>query len=145
MYAFGGYRILPALQQSYNSITSLRYSGPALDNLCEELKLNKKVLSENDNIESLTVKSVISLKEVSYKYPNTDKSSIENINLDILAYSTVGLVGSTGSGKTSTADVILGLLEPQKGELNVDGKTINDQNRRSGNQVYRICSASFIF
>ena len=131
LYAFGGYRILPALQQSYNSITSLRYSGPALDNLCEELKLNKKVLSENNNIESLIVKSVISLKEVSYKYPNTDKSSIENINLDILAYSTVGLVGSTGSGKTSTADVILGLLEPQKGELNVDGKTINDQNRRS--------------
>ena len=41
------------------------------------------------------------------------------------------MVGSTGSGKTSTADIILGLLEPQKGELKVDGKIINNQNRRS--------------
>ena len=49
-----------------------------------------------------------------------------------MACSTVGLVGSTGSRKTSTADIILGLLEPQKGELKVDGKIINNQNRRSG-------------
>ena len=40
-------------------------------------------------------------------------------------------MGATGSGKTTTADIILGLLEPQKGELKVDGKIINDQNRKS--------------
>ena len=45
LYAFGGYRILPALQQSYNSISNLRFAGPALDNLCQELKLNTKDLS----------------------------------------------------------------------------------------------------
>ena len=46
LYAFGGYRILPALQQSYNSLSNLRFAGPALDNLCEELKLNSKIPSE---------------------------------------------------------------------------------------------------
>ena len=96
LYAFGGYRILPALQQSYNSLSNLRFAGPALDNLCEELKLNSKILSEK-HIDPMPLKKNINLKNISYKYPNTINSSINDINLDIPAYSTVGLVGATGS------------------------------------------------
>lgn len=131
LYAFGGYRILPALQQSYNSISSLRFAGPALDNLCEELKLNRKKIIDNENIKALLIENSINLKNISYNYPNTSQRSLNNISLEILNCSTVGLVGATGSGKTTTADIILGLLEPQKGELEVDGKIINDQNRKS--------------
>ena len=131
LYAFGGYRILPALQQSYNSISSLRFAGPALDNLCEELKLNKKKFINNENIEALLVKKSISLKNISYHYPNTNQTSLTNISLEILNCSTVGLVGATGSGKTTTADIILGLLDPQKGELKVDETIINDHNRKA--------------
>jgi ATP-binding cassette, subfamily B, bacterial PglK len=130
LYAFGGYRILPALQQSYNSISSLRFAGPALDNLCEELRLNKKDLI-NKHVEPLLIERAISLKNISYNYPNTKQTSIKNVSLEILACSTVGLVGATGSGKTTTADIILGLLEPQKGVLEVDGKVINDHNRKA--------------
>ena len=130
LYAFGGYRILPALQQSYNSISSLRFAGPALDNLCEELRLNKKDLI-NKHVEPLLIERAISLKNISYNYPNTKQTSIKNVSLEILACSTVGLVGATGSGKTTTADIILGLLEPQKGVLKVDGKVINDHNRKA--------------
>lgn len=130
LYAFGGYRILPALQQSYNSISSLRFAGPALDNLCEELRLNKKDLI-NKHVEPLLIERAISLKNISYNYPNTKQTSIKNVSLEILACSTVSLVGATGSGKTTTADIILGLLEPQKGVLEVDGKVINDHNRKA--------------
>ena len=130
LYAFGGYRILPALQQSYNSISSLRFAGPALDNLCEELKLNKKDLS-NRYEKPLLIEKSISLNNISYNYPNTKQTSIKNVSLEILACSTVGLVGATGSGKTTTADIILGLLEPQKGVLEVDGKVINGHNRKA--------------
>ena len=130
LYAFGGYRILPALQQSYNSLSNLRFAGPALDNLCEELKLKSKILSEK-HIDPMPLKKNINLKNISYKYPNTINSSINDINLDIPAYSTVGLVGATGSGKTCTADIILGLLEPQRGELKIDGQLINEKNRKS--------------
>lgn len=130
LYAFGGYRILPALQQSYNSISNLRFAGPALDNLCEELKLNTKDLSYKV-IQPLSIEKKINLRNISYNYPNTKKSSINNISLEILACSKVGLVGATGSGKTSTADIILGLLEPQEGVLEVDGNVINNDNRRA--------------
>ena len=56
---------------------------------------------------------------------------LKNIDLSIPAYSTVGIVGPTGSGKTTTVDVILGLLEPQKGKLEVDGKAIDKDNLRA--------------
>jgi len=130
LYAFGGYRILPALQQSYNSISSLRFASPALDNLCEELKLDKKNLI-NKYVEPLPIERAINLKNIYYNYPNTKRTSIKNISFEILARSTVGLVGATGSGKTTTADIILGLLEPQKGALEVDGKAINGHNRKA--------------
>ena len=130
LYAFGGYRILPALQQSYNSISNLRFAGPALDNLCEELKLNRKNLSKKF-INTLPFEKNIILKNISYNYPNTKQTSIKNINMEISACSIIGLVGSTGSGKTTTADILLGLLEPQEGKLEVDGKVINDNNLKS--------------
>ncbi len=130
LYAFGGYRILPALQQSYNSISNLRFAGPALDNLCEELKLNRKNLSKKF-INTLPFEKNIILKNISYNYPNTKQTSIKNINMEISACSIIGLVGATGSGKTTTADILLGLLEPQGGKLEVDGKVINDNNLKS--------------
>lgn len=130
LYAFAGYRILPALQKIYISITSLRFAGPALENLCEELRLNKKVLTEKYE-EPLPFEKVISLKNIFYNYPNTVQTSLKNVSLEIFANSTIGLVGATGSGKTTTVDIILGLLDPQKGVLEVDGKVINDHNRKS--------------
>ena len=129
LYAFAGYRVLPALQKIYNSVTQLRFVGPALDNLYNELKFNQP----NEifkSVDPLPLEKVISLKNISFNYPNTQQASLKNINLEIAACTTVGLVGSTGSGKTTAADIILGLLEPQKGRLEVDGKVINDQNRK---------------
>ncbi len=130
LYAFGGYRILPALQQSYNSISSLRFAGPALDNLCEELKLNKKEFIKKYT-EPLSIERNIILKNISYNYPNSKQTSIKNVSLEILACSTIGLVGATGSGKTTIADILLGLLEPKEGSLKIDGVDITDLNRKA--------------
>ena len=71
------------------------------------------------------------MNNIHYNYPNASKTALKNINLNIPAYSTIGLVGATGSGKTTTVDIILGLLQSQKGTLEVDGKIINNNNRRA--------------
>ena len=73
----------------------------------------------------------ITLNHVYYNYPNTTRTALKDINLTIPARTTVGLVGATGSGKTTTVDIILGLLEAQQGTLEVDGKVINKNNNNS--------------
>ena len=128
LYAFAGYRILPSLQNIYNSASQLRFAIPALDNLYEELKSNKIKIKPYSK-KKLSLKKVISLKNIEYNYPNSKRTSVKNINIEIFAQTTVALVGATGSGKTTTADIILGLLEPKKGTLEVDSQLINDENR----------------
>ena len=75
-------------------------------------------------------KSII-LKNVHYSYPNTSRTALKNINLTIPVRSKVGFVGATGSGKTTIVDIILGLLEPQSGTLEVDENIITKHNSRS--------------
>jgi len=77
------------------------------------------------------MKKSISLNNIHFNYPNTSISTLKNINLSIPVYNTIGLIGATGCGKTTTVDIILGLLEAQKGTLEVDGKIITQENVRS--------------
>ena len=130
LYAFAGYRLMPAMQKIYISFTSLRYVDPALDSLYDDLKnLKEEIQKEYKN--SLKLNKNICLKNIYYNYPKASKTALRNINLNIPVNKTIGLVGSTGSGKTTTVDIILGLLEAQKGTLEVDGKVIDISNKRS--------------
>jgi len=130
LYVFAGYRLIPALQQIYSSVTNLAFVGPSLNKLHYDLK-SLKPLNENQNQGVLKFSKTIILKNIHYNFPNTSRVALKNINITIPAKSTVGLVGATGSGKTTTVDIILGLLVPQKGTLEVDGKVITNQNIRA--------------
>tara|TARA_B100000989_G_scaffold299063_1_gene292757 strand:+ start:1071 stop:2855 length:1785 start_codon:yes stop_codon:yes gene_type:complete len=130
LYVFAGYRLMPALQSIYSSLTALTFIGPSIDKLTNDIK-NLKPFMQNQNQEKILFNKTITLKNIYYNYPNTKRTALENISLNITEKSIVGLVGATGSGKTTTVDIILGLLEAQKGTLEVDGKIINKQNSRS--------------
>lgn len=129
LYAFAGYRLMPALQQIYGAITQLRFVGPALDALHADLTSLKSV-HPNLNQDVVVLEQAITLKNVQYCYPNAPLPALKNFTINIHAKSTVGLVGTTGSGKTTTVDLILGLLEAQDGTLEVDGQVITENNRR---------------
>lgn len=130
LYAFAGYRLMPAIQKIFTCITSLRVTGPAIESLYSDLKKLKSFENIQDNNKFFFHKN-IKLKNIYYTYPKSSKVILKNINLIIPAYSTIGIVGETGSGKTTTVDIILGLLEAQKGTLEVDDIIIDDNNRRS--------------
>jgi ATP-binding cassette, subfamily B, bacterial PglK len=134
LYTVAAYRLMPSLQQVYSQVTTLRFSIPALDLLYEDLEsLNQSDIDELPLINTIpmSIKKHISLNKVNFKYPGQSLSAINNISLNIPVKTTVGIVGSTGSGKTTMVDIVLGLLEPNNGELKVDNILINKQNIRS--------------
>jgi len=130
LYVFSGYRLMPALQQIYTSLTRLTFVGPSLDSLYNDIK-NLKLPIEDEVQGVLSLNKSIDLKNIKFNYPNTSRTALKDINFSIPVKTTVGIVGVTGSGKTTAVDIILGLLEAQQGTLEVDGKIITRQNVRS--------------
>jgi len=127
LYVFAGYRLIPSLQQIYAAITQLRFVSPSLNSIHNDfMNLSVKVIQNNKNI--LPLNKAITLRNLHYQYPNVSRTTVKNINLIIPACSTVGIVGSTGSGKTTIVDIILGLLQAQRGVLSVDNNDININN-----------------
>jgi ABC-type branched-subunit amino acid transport system ATPase component len=121
---------MPAVQGIYSSLVQLTFISPSLNNVYEDLQ-NLRPINVNLNHEVLTFNKTITLNNIYYDYPNRSIPALKNLSLIIPIKSVVGLVGATGSGKTTTIDIILGLLETQKGTLEVDGKVITKQNIRS--------------
>ena len=139
-YAFAGYRLMPSLQQVFSSYTKLRYGEPAVDNLHRELNhdLNRPAsnLKSSDpdaagSAELLPLSGRLELDGVTLAYQDAEEPILRDITLSIEANSTVGIVGPTGSGKTTLVDIILGLLRPQAGEIRVDGIALTDANMRA--------------
>ena len=130
LYVFAGYRLMPALQNVYTTLSQLAFVGPSLNALYDELK-NLESVNINQDQGVMSFNKAIILKKIHYNYPNAMRTALEDINLSIPAKSTVGIVGTTGSGKTTTIDIILGLLEAQKGTLEIDGQIITRQNSRA--------------
>lgn len=116
-------------------MTVVRYNLPALDILYKDLIQrdtdSDMAFDHTDAVPPLEFKDRIELRDVVYYYPNTSTPAVNKLNLDIKSKTTVGFVGVTGSGKTTTVDIILGLLSPTKGQLIVDGTEINPSNLRS--------------
>jgi ABC-type multidrug transport system fused ATPase/permease subunit len=134
LYAIAASRLLPALQKVYLCISKLRFSKPALDLLHADLPKPVAVPvgdTPGQDANFVGTPHCLELRKVSYRYSGATSPALRGIDMNIPAHSMVGLVGHTGAGKTTLVDVILGLLEPQEGELLVDGRRITRENRRS--------------
>ena len=130
LYAFAGYRLVPAAQQIYGAISQLRIMGPVIDVLYTEMSVLKTSSVINAPSNPIILNQSIALNNIHYTYPNADHPALDGISITIPAQRVIGLVGSTGCGKTTTVDLILGLLEPQQGTLCVDGEVVNRTNIR---------------
>lgn len=129
LYALAGYRLMPALQNIYMDISHMRFSQAAVDALDSDLASLRFVGfgGKSAELKRISCTNEIRLTNVSYRYPGAQGPALNLLTLLIQARTTIGIVGSTGSGKTTLVDVVLGLLRPTEGKLIVDGIDITDE------------------
>ena len=134
VYAMAAQRLMPAIGSMFQSVTSMRFGKPALDNLVAEMRSSEGSASSDDigvPGHRMTFKDRLELNAVTFTYAGAAQPAIKDLSLSIAAQSTIGLVGSTGAGKTTVVDIILGLLTPQTGTVSVDGVPISRETLRA--------------
>ncbi|MBP3199800.1 MAG: ABC transporter ATP-binding protein [Butyrivibrio sp.] len=127
-------RLLPSANRINNYLTSIAYFEPFLDNVSDNLQseIHDESISYNSDdyrvktaVVKLPVTKTIRMEDITYKYPGTDKLILDKATMEIPVGKSVGIVGTSGAGKTTIVDVLLGLLEPENGKILADGVDVN--------------------
>jgi ABC-type multidrug transport system fused ATPase/permease subunit len=130
--ALAGYRLLPSLQLLYSQLTQVSSMRHAVDEVYDEF-----VAAETDGSIPSAITSdrimpatpfrwndAITLREVSFRYPGASRPALNGISLIIAKSTSLGVIGPTGSGKSTLVDLLLGLYQPTKGEILIDGRPL---------------------
>jgi ATP-binding cassette subfamily B protein len=133
--ALAAQRMLPAMQQMYGNWAGMTGSHESLIDILKLLDqpLTKEIMQPTPT--PLNFEKDIRFRDVSFRYTQDDSWVLDNFSLTIPKGMRVGFVGSTGSGKTTTMDLLMGLLIPDHGEILVDGKTISGDRVRAWQQT----------
>ena len=132
VFTVGIVRLVPCANRITWAIATIKYGIPGMDEVVSQIKISEKFLvnlRDEEFSKKMKFEDRIELKNVTYLYENTTNPSCESVSLSIPKNSCVGLVGSTGAGKTTVSNLITGLLNPLKGEVLVDGQNIQSELR----------------
>ncbi len=133
IYAFSTYRLLPSIQSIFSGMATVRFNTHALDVLFKDMH-SFNMTDDVDRVRvttSLPFKKELELRNITFTYPGTNKPFIKDLNIKVSANTSVAFVGTTGAGKTTLANIILGLLSPDGGKIIVDGIEVDDGNLQS--------------
>lgn len=126
--AVGAQRLLPLLQQAYHSWSQL--SGNARDVLQLLAAIEAPVQPIKTEPARLNVRGQIEIDHVSYRYPNSS-FTLSNVNVSLTAGDWLGICGSSGSGKSTVLDLLMGLLAPNEGVIRIDGRPLTQECLRA--------------
>ncbi len=135
-FAVAAVRVMPGTNRINTYLSEIAYSQPCLDYLYENLTANMK-MDVNGSVTGLTgvlesggrkteLQDKIVLDHITYAYPNTDKNIFTDAHMEVKKGQSVGIMGSSGAGKSTIVDILLGLLRVQEGTVTCDGVSIFD-------------------
>lgn len=130
LYSFAGYRLMPALQQIFQGLTSIRFNAAALEHLLDDLPEAGVELPDPPAVPRLRLRESIRLRGVTFRYPTAKAPLFRSLDLELPARTSIAFVGETGSGKSTLADLLLGLLRPDEGVIEIDGRPLTEENLR---------------
>lgn len=129
-FAIGSFKILPSVGKIASRMNVVVFSIPGLDNVYQNIKeVNKRyyrqgqkaMVFEKEKNEKIQFDKKIEIRNVSWKYNDSETDVLTDINLDINKGESIALIGESGSGKTTLSDILLGLMKPTEGTIKMDG------------------------
>ena len=135
IYALALQKLLPATQNIFHQISQARYYRPSFEKIYTDLKSSLEIPLEKKNTnanfqlaEKKLFQKEITFNEIKFKYPNSKNIALEIDNLSIEKNRFLGITGSTGSGKSTFIDILIGLLKPSSGQIKIDKEKIQNIN-----------------
>lgn len=134
-FGLAAMRLIPSANRMNNHLNNISYFEPFFmgvsDHLQDEIndesiEYDAEAYARKNKVEKLDVKKVISLEDITYKYPNSEQLIFDHAHMEIPVGAAVGIVGSSGSGKTTVVDILLGLLQLQTGNIYADGVDVKE-------------------
>lgn len=131
LYALAGYRLMPAMQTLFKAYAGIRFNEPVLDKILQDMKQDRPADTppeQSGTADKLVFEKSIRIRDITYTYPDTHEPVLEHLSLAIPRGSQVAIFGPSGTGKTTLVDILLGLLTPQSGCIEVDQAVIGPEN-----------------
>jgi len=130
IYTLASFKIIPALQQIYASIVLIRGNISSFDSIKQDLEESFDMANNSisKNNKSLLIRDSIELNGIQFTYPGKNIPAIEGLNIKIPVNKIIGISGSSGSGKSTIIDILIGLIQPDKGEILIDGTPLLSEN-----------------
>jgi ATP-binding cassette subfamily B protein len=129
--ALGAQRLLPVLQQAYAAWSGIRGGQASLQDALELLDQPLPDYADQSGTQALPFMHSISLKQLGFRYSSQMPYVVKQLDLTIARGSRVGFIGTTGSGKSTLLDIVMGLLQPTDGAMEVDGHAVSPTNNRA--------------
>lgn len=125
-FAMAAVRLMPSANRMNTYLNAISFLEPSLRTVCEDVdttEMLKKAKKKQETVEAPLeeIKDKIEMKDICYHYPNTEEAIFHHVGMTIPVGKSVAIIGSSGAGKTTVVDILLGLLEPQAGKILADG------------------------
>jgi ATP-binding cassette, subfamily B, bacterial PglK len=129
VFGVAAMRLMPIANGLSNSLTRLRYGRDAVSILYKDLLSLEKIQTKPDDKNVLNSENFLSLSlnQINFSYPGTDRLSLNQVSLSIKAGESIGIIGHSGSGKTTLIDLLLGLIKPDKGSISFNSSSFEDK------------------